>query len=103
MRCVTPEALAYACCQVRNYDLVHTSFANIVKIYVNLSTLEQWSTMDSYFDVEKFYKIIIGLFKEPHSRWAKDTLEFLTTCVFFMFVYFINPLFLKQRTSRVKA
>ncbi|KAF8187799.1 hypothetical protein BJ912DRAFT_969709, partial [Pholiota molesta] len=63
MRCVTPEALAYVCCQ----------------IYVNLSTLEQWSTMDSYFDVEKFYKIIIGLFKEPHSRWAKDTLEFLTT------------------------
>ncbi|KAF8193728.1 hypothetical protein BJ912DRAFT_960272 [Pholiota molesta] len=63
MRCVTPEALAYACCQ----------------IYVNLSTLEQWSNMDSYFDVEKFYKLIVGLFKEPQSRWARDTLGFLTT------------------------
>ncbi|KAF8173642.1 hypothetical protein BJ912DRAFT_1065122 [Pholiota molesta] len=56
------QVLAYACCQ----------------IYVNLSVLEHWSNMDSYFDIEKFFKLIIRLFKEPRSRWAANTLDFLT-------------------------
>ncbi|KAF8152623.1 hypothetical protein B0H34DRAFT_801019 [Crassisporium funariophilum] len=49
-----------------------------MRIYVNLLTLKQWSNMDSYFTVERFYKLIVGLFKEPMSRWAEEILEFLT-------------------------
>jgi hypothetical protein len=49
--------------------------------------------MDSYFDIEKFFKLIVRLFKEPRSRWAANTLEFLTKCVVLsVLIYSINPL-----------
>lgn len=86
MREVTPEAVAYTACQVSSrYKVAHICWTLLmfIKIYINLSSLENWAAEDGYFSIEDLFDICMSYFTaEPiDEEWTHDTLKYLTRYV----------------------
>jgi hypothetical protein len=49
-----------------------------MKLYVALSSMKEWDTVDNYFDLSIFYNHIVQIMKDnADDRWYKEIIQTL--------------------------